>query len=389
MIRFRTLFAAVGALAVLILGGFFLVVPRVVDRQMNVRLHAPPYRVSPAADSLHRTLFVADLHADPLLWGRDLTARADHGHVDVPRLIEGNVALQVFAAVTKTPRGINYERNDDDTDNITLLALAQRWPLTAVRSLRARARFLARRLEEAERGSAGRLVIVRSRADLAAFEVRRRGDRAVVAALLATEGLHPLEGAVANVDSLFADGYRLLGLTHFFDNAVAGSAHGVRRGGLTPLGRAVIARAEAQRMLVDVAHASPRTIDDVLAIATRPVMVSHSGVQATCPGPRNLTDDQLRRIAATGGVIGIGFWEAAVCEPTPSAIARAIRHAVAVAGVEHVGLGSDWDGATTTPFDAAGVAQVTEALLASGMAPADIALVMGENVRRVLAAALP
>jgi hypothetical protein len=104
-----------------------------------------------------------------------------------------------------------------------------------------------------------------------------------VAALLATEGLHAIEGDLRNVDTLHAAGFRMLGLTHFFDNEVAGSAHGVAKGGLTPLGRAVVRRMEALGILVDVAHASPRAVDDVLAMATRPVLVSHGGVQAPAP----------------------------------------------------------------------------------------------------------
>jgi microsomal dipeptidase-like Zn-dependent dipeptidase len=383
--------AAVIAGVLVLAGGaaFTALGPGMADRRMNVRLEAPPYPVSAAAESLHRTLAVADLHADALLWGRDLLARADHGHVDLPRLQDGRIALQVFAAVTKTPRGINYERNDASTDNITLLAVAQRWPMRAWTSLLARARHQARRLHDAAARSDGNLVVVRTRAELAQVRERQQRGEPVVAALLATEGLHPLEGRLEALDTLFADGYRMVGLTHFFDNEVAGSAHGVDRGGLTPLGRAVVARAAALGMLVDVAHASPATIDDVLGMTTRPVVVSHTGVQATCPGPRNLTDDQLRRIAATGGVIGIGFWDGAVCDPSPASIARAIAHAVQVAGPAHVALGSDWDGATTTSFDASGTARVTEALLAAGLSPEVIRQVMGENALRLLAGTLP
>jgi len=309
----------------------------------------------------------------------------------VPRLAEGNVALQVFSTVTKTPRGINYERNTAETDNITLLAVLQRWPAPTWRSLRARALYEAARLRDAAARSGGRLTLVRTAADLDAFVAARQAAPAEhrVAALLASEGLHPLEGDARNVDTLYAAGFRMLGLTHFFDNEVAGSAHGVTRGGLTPLGRDVVRRMEALSILVDVAHASPKAVDDVLAMATRPVVVSHGGVQATCPGPRNLTDDQLRRIAATGGVVGIGYWDGAVCDIGPASTARAIVHAVGVAGVDHVALGSDFDGATTTPFDAAGLAQVTQALLDAGMAPADIARVMGGNVLRLLRETLP
>src|SRR5262245_49079002 len=102
--------------------------PSIVDRQMNRVAAEPPYHASEAAQALHRTLFVADLHGDTLLWDRDLRSRHDQGHIDLPRLKEGHVGLQVFATVTKTPRGQNFEHNSGDSDNITLLAVAERWP---------------------------------------------------------------------------------------------------------------------------------------------------------------------------------------------------------------------------------------------------------------------
>jgi microsomal dipeptidase-like Zn-dependent dipeptidase len=170
---------------------------------------------------------------------------------------------------------------------------------------------------------------------------------------------------------------------------LAGSAHGVEKGGLTPLGREVVGRLEQKKILIDLAHSSPRTIDDVLAMATRPVFASHTGVKGTCDNARNLSDDQLRGIAKTGGVVGIGFWPTAVCGPDAHAIARAIRYAVGVAGVDHVGLGSDFDGAVTEPFDATGLPLLTEALLQDGLAEDDVAKIMGGNVLRVLAQTLP
>ena len=96
-------------------------------------------RVVDRHQALHDSLFVADLHADELLWARDPLRISTRGHTDVPRLIEGNVALHVFSVVTKTPRGINFDQNAGETDNITLLAIAQRWPITAWSSLSARA----------------------------------------------------------------------------------------------------------------------------------------------------------------------------------------------------------------------------------------------------------
>lgn len=230
---------------------------------------------------------------------------------------------------------------------------------------------------------------MRTRADVERVLRGRAAGKQVVGALLAAEGLQILEGKLANVDTLYDAGFRMLGLTHFFDNEVAGSAHGMKKGGLTPLGRQVVQRMEERSVFVDIAHASPRTIDDVLAIATRPVVVSHTGVRATCPGTRNLTDDQLRRIAATGGLIGIGFWDAAVCDIAPASIAKAIMHAVGVAGVDHIALGSDFDGSTVTRFDVAGLAHVTAALKTAGRADADIGKVMGGNIARLFSAHLP
>ncbi len=184
-------------------------------------------------------------------------------------------------------------------------------------------------------------------------------------------------------------GFRMMSPSHFFDNAFGGSAHGIEKGGLTARGREMVERMEARRMLVDVAHASAATIDDVLAMATRPVVASHTGVCGTCDNARNLTDAHLRGIAATSGLIGIGFWPTACGGDDVAAIARSIRYAVDVAGVEHVGLGSDFDGAVPQPIDATGLVQLTDALLEAGLADDDVARVMGGNARRLLADVLP
>ncbi len=381
--------AWVGGLLALSLAIFFFALAPIVDRILNRVTGEALAPVAADVLRLHQSLIVADLHADQLLWPRDLLDRASHGHVDLPRLNDGHVAIQVFSVVSKTPRGLNYEQNSDETDNVTLLGAAQRWPVSTWSSLRARALHQASTLSDAARRSDGMLVVMRTRADVERVMRDRAAGKVVVGALLSAEGLQILEGRLSNVDTLYDAGFRMLGLTHFFDNEVAGSAHGMKKGGLTPLGRQVVQRMEERSILVDIAHASPRTIDDVLAMATRPVVVSHTGVRATCPGTRNLTDDQLRRIAATGGLIGIGFWDAAVCDIAPASIAKAIVHAVGVAGVDHIALGSDFDGSTVTRFDVAGLAHVTAALKTAGMADADIGKVMGGNVARLFSAHLP
>jgi microsomal dipeptidase-like Zn-dependent dipeptidase len=367
----------------------FFYLPTIVDGRLNTVIHPAPYAVSGTARAAHQTLFVADLHDDALLWNRDLLQRYDRGHSDLPRLLDGQVALQVFATVTKTPKGINYERNSADTDSITLLTMAQRWPPATWSSLLQRALYQSEKLHRYAAESEGRLSVVRNQKDLAAFVQAWALDPKRVAALLATEGLHPLEGRLENVDRLFDAGFRITGLTHFFDNEVGGSAHGLEKGGLTPLGRQVVARLEAHGMLIDLAHASKPLIDDVLAKARRPVLVSHTGVAGTCPGPRNLSDDHLKRIAATGGVVGIGYWDGAVCVPSLPNIVKAIRYAVDQVGVAHVALGSDFNGATRTPFDVTGLPQITEGLIAAGFNEDEIRAIMGGNVQRLLLQSLP
>jgi len=146
---------------------------------------------------------------------------------------------------------------------------------------------------------------------------------------------------------------------------------------------------KAKPTIVHIAPASPTTIDDVLAVATRPVVVSHTGVKGTCNNTRNLSDEHLKAIAKTGGVIGIGFWDTAVCGTDAKAIAKAIRYAVNIAGIEHIGLGSDFDGAVTTPFDTTGLAQITDALLAEAFSESDIEKIMGGNIIRLLKENLP
>lgn len=361
----------------------------IIYARLHNQVYAGGHAVTREARALHDTLLIADLHTDALLWSRDLTVESGWGHVDLPRLIMGNVALQAFSVVTKTPRGLNIERNSDDSDNITLLAVLQGWPPRTWGSLLQRALYQADRLRSFSANSGGRLRFIASRRELDDYLQARRRDRGITAGWLTLEGAHALEGSLEHLDDLYRAGFRMAAPTHFFDTEVAGSAHGMVKGGLTEFGRRWVAEMERRRMIIDLAHASARTIDDVLAVAQRPLMVSHTGVRATCDNPRNLSDDQLRRIAQRGGLIGIGFWDTAVCGKDVAAIARAIKHAVAIVGERHVALGSDFDGAVTTPIDAARMAELTQALLDAGLAPEQIRRVAGENVIDFLLVSLP
>jgi microsomal dipeptidase-like Zn-dependent dipeptidase len=385
----RRFLGGLALLLVLAAAAFFLFSPKLAEESMN-RLVPTSQTVGARAQALHKTLFIVDTHGDTLMWKRNLLDKADRGHIDLPRLEAGHVGLQVFSSVTKTPRGQNYDANSADTDNITALAIGQLQPPRTWTSLLERSLWHAAKLKRAEAAGHGRLMIVRTGADLDRLVTARAGGKAVpVGALLSIEGLQNLEGKRANLDVLYKAGFRMAGFAHFFDNEVAGSMHGEKKGGLTSLGRQILADMEARGMVVDIAHSSHKAVAEILARARRPVVSSHGGVQATCKVNRNLTDAEIRGVARTGGVIGIGYWDAAICSTDPRAIAKAIRHVRDLVGIDYVGLGSDFDGATTTPFDTAGLAHVTQALIDEGFSDAEIRKVMGLNALRVLKAVLP
>ena len=386
----RKLLLGLTGVVVLALAAFFTFAPGVVERGMNQVDGEPLIEVSDEAKALHATLDIVDLHSDTLLWKRDLLERAGRGHVDVPRLREGNVALQVFSSVTKTPKDQNYDANSADSDNITLLAIAQLQPVRTWGSLLERSLWHAQKLETAIKEGRDELYQIWTPDDVRRLMVARegKGGPRSVGALFSAEGLQSLEGDPDNLDTLYAAGMRMAGLTHFFDNELAGSMHGLDKGGLTPMGREVVGRMERMGMIVDIAHCSHECVAEVLAMAKRPVVSSHGGVQATCRVNRNLTDAELRGVAKTGGVVGIGYWDGAVCDTSPRSAAQAMKHVRDLVGIEHVALGSDYDGATTVRFDTAHLLQVTQALLDEGFSEDEIRAAMGGNALRVIRAGL-
>lgn len=323
--------------------------------------------------------------------------------MDLPRLAEGNVALQLFSSVTKTPKDQNYDGNSDKSDNITLLAIAQLQPVKTWKSLFERSLYHAKKAHDVATRSSGKFVVVDDRSTLDRLIEARgiatlvpvgndrsttRGSAKPIGAMLTIEGLHDLEGNASNLDRLYAAGFRMAGLTHFFDNQLGGSMHGLRKGGLTHFGRQIVGMMEQKGMIVDIAHLSHSGVAEVLAMAKRPVVSSHGGVQATCNVNRNLTDDEIKGVAKTGGIIGIGYWEGAVCSTDPRASAKAMKHVRDLVGIDYVALGSDYDGATTVRFDTSQLVQITQALLDEGFTADEIRAVMGGNALRVLRAGL-
>jgi membrane dipeptidase len=350
--------------------------------------NAAPYRVSEPARKLHESLTIVDHHADSLLWTKDLLERSSTGHVDVPRLRDGNVAIQAFTIVTKVPKNQNIESTADVDDQLGYLTVVEHWPPNTWKSPLNRALYQASNLRKAEANSDGSFIVLRTSSDLNRLLAARTAQNRIVGGYLGLEGAHGLEG-LSNLAGLYDAGFRIIGLTHFFDNEFAGSSSGVKKYGLTPLGEQLLRRAEEKDLILDLAHASHKTIMDVTRQAKRPVLVSHTGVKGVCNNNRNLSDEELRAVAQTGGLVGLGYWRTATCGTDAKAIAKSIRYAANVIGIEHVGLGSDFDGAVTQPFDVTGVPLITEALQGEGFSEAEIRLVMGGNAVRFLKANLP
>lgn len=386
----KRLFLTALVVVIVAAGAFVTFAPGYVERQRNNVIAHDPYPVSPEAQALHDTLLVGDLHADPLLWKRDLTKRSDRGQMDLPRLREGNVGLQIFTAVTKSPSGQNYNQNSAEAfDNITLLAIGQLWPIRTWDSLLQRALYQAEKLHRFEAAAPDHLKIVTNLAELdEVLAARARGEK-ITAGLLGIEGAHPLEGELSNMDALENAGYRVIGLHHFFDNALGGSLHGFSNAGLNAFGKSVVAEAATRGMVIDVAHSSPMVVKDVLNMVDQPIIVSHSGLHGYCPVKRNYQDSLMKAIADKGGVIGMGYWTGAACDDiSPKGIARMIKAAIDTLGEDHVALGSDFDGSVETAFDTSELAALTHELIAAGVSEPQIRKVMGENMLRVLRASL-
>lgn len=359
-------------------------------RKHDSTLSRPPYNVaSKAARELHNTLTICDLHCDALMWGRNLLEKNESGHVDIPRMIEGNIALQVFSVPTKVPWKVSqWGTNPDQFNLLTLAAIFGGASLNTWFNLTERAHYYAGQLNEFAKNSDGLFVVIRNSQELNDFLANRNGNPGLTAGVLAIEGLHSLGGNLDAVDDHYDAGYRIMGLVHQFDNSIGGSSYGIERGGLTEFGRSVVKRMQEKNMIVDLAHASDALIEDILAITTKPVIVTHTGVKGVCNRRRNISDEQIIAIAETGGLIGIGFWSGAVCGNGPNAVTKSIKYVAELVGVEYVSLGSDFDG-DNLYFDATGMIQITDALMKEEFSMEEIGLIMGGNIIRLLLRSLP
>jgi membrane dipeptidase len=214
--------------------------------------------------------------------------------------------------------------------------------------------------------------------------------------LFSVEGSHALVGHEDALPTLIARGVRVYGLTHSRHNALADSATDRRRGhgGLSDAGRRFVRAVYAAGGLIDVSHCSDAAFAHIAAIAReldRPLIATHSNARALARHPRNLTDDQLRAIAASGGVVGLNFHSPFLRDDGARAsiadVVRHARHMIAIMGAEHVAIGSDLDGAIRAArgLDShAGMPALARALRDAGIGSDAVEQILGGNVARVL-----
>ncbi len=369
---------------------------------------------APDARRIHFDAIVIDGHADTIDRvvdrGEDLTVRTDRGHIDLPRMTEGGLDVQFFSCFVH-PRYI--ERKE--------------CILRALRMIDAVKRTAAM--------SQGRLEVARS-----AAEIRRVVGAGNVAGVLCIEGGHAIEDDLGVLRLYHELGVRYMTLTwNNTHNWADGCGGPMRHNGLTEFGREVVREMNRIGMIVDISHVAEKTFYDALGVTQVPVMCSHSCARSLCDHRRNLRDDQLRAVAKNGGVVCVNFYSGFLSEefrkadlaqdeerereiadarrrfaddtaaldrtmgeiydryiarlprPELEILLRHIDHIAERAGIDHVGLGSDFDGVTNLPKgmdDCTKLPLVTEALLHRGYGESDVKKILGENVLRVIEAAV-
>lgn len=330
---------------------------------------------SDTARALHAEHPAIDLHADTLMWSRwlgydlhkahepPLPFAALGGHVDVPRMRQGGMGAQFFGLVS--------------------LPIADR--------SRGMARIVHEQIDALEQqiqARPGALRLVRKAAEIEACNADGS-----LGALLGIEGAHALEGSLDNVARFARRGVRYLGLLHFSANEAGYPAFGRGRRdteGLTRWGFELVERCEAEDVLVDLSHINRKGFLDACRVATKPPIVSHTGVLGAYEHWRNIDDDQLRAVADKGGVIGVIFCPQYVGGDGLEPVVRHLQHIVDVVGEDAPALGSDWDGfiVPTKPLkDPRGLPLLTDALLAAGFSASAVGKILRRNVMRVLAEA--
>jgi membrane dipeptidase len=326
---------------------------------------------SDEAHAIHQRFPAIDLHADTLMWtrwlGYDLHARhkpplpfaALGGHVDLPRMRDGGMGAQFFGLVS----------------------------LPVSRRARGSGAVVDAQIDALDEAIVRRsgLRLVRTAAEVDAC--REAGE---LGALLGIEGAHALEGNLDRLAHFARRGVRYLGILHFSANEAGAPAYGRGRDatcGLTRWGQELVHRCEAERVLVDLSHINKRGFMDACSIATKPPIVSHTGILGAFDHWRNIDDEQLRAVADLGGCVGVIFCPRFVGGDGLGPVVKHLKHVLDVVGEDVPALGSDWDGfiVPTRPLqDPTGLPLLTDALLEAGIGERTIGKILRGNVMRVL-----
>lgn len=362
---------------------------------------------------LHLDAIVVDGHADTISRfldeGEDLGAETGRGHLDLPRMFRGGLDAQ-FMSCWVEPKYV--QRKEAAKRALRMIDAVKQWA----------ARY------------PDRLAIART-----GTEVRRAAAEGKVCGILCIEGGHAIEEDLGLLRSFFELGVRYMTLT--WNNSLSWAEAARDPGkvkGLTDFGREVVREMNRLGMLVDLSHVSENTFYDAIAVADTPVIASHSCARALCDHVRNLKDDQLRALASNGGVVGVNFYsgflsqsfydrkkkadqadeeereqarerhkddpasmdralkeigrrydqsEAAMARPPLDLLIDHIEHIAKVAGIDHVGLGSDFDGVTALPDgvnDCSELPNITRRLLHRGFSGPEVRKILGENFLRVM-----
>jgi membrane dipeptidase len=326
---------------------------------------------SDRARALHEQYPPIDLHADTLMWVRSLgyDMRGQHdpplpraawlGHVDIPRLLQARMGAQFLGLVSLPHLHVApWEVIDEQIDLLEALVRDD-----------------------------ARVSIVRTAADIEQCGLQQRTGLA-----LGIEGAHALGGSLHRLEHFASRAVRYLGLVHFTENEAAVPAYGLGKDpsrGLTDFGRDLLALCESRGVIVDLAHINRKGFLEACAMASRPVIVSHTGVLGGFRHWRNIDDEQLEAVARTGGVVGIMFAPRYLGGSGLQDVVRHLQHVLRVGGEDAAALGSDWDGMivpTSELRDVAHLPLLTDALLGAGLDERQVGKVLRGNVMRVLQA---
>jgi membrane dipeptidase len=328
------------------------------------------------ADSIHKEMIVCDAHCDTvdrLMGGNaDLGVRSNHGHIDIPRLIEGGVDVQVFASCIGgpgKPKGYYVDLT---------------WKM--LETLRSQIAKNLKSISLATRLS----------------DIRKARQNHKISAILAIESGQSIENDLNNLRHFYIRGVRIMTLTWKSTDWADASQQSMKHNGLTDFGKNVVKEMNKLGMIIDVSHSADKTVLDVLKISNEPIIASHSCAKALCDHPRNLTDRLIKDIASSGGIICVNFYPLFLDQkfktdsdkkrnpelPSFTKIIDHIEHIIRVGGIDSVGLGSDFDGmASISPpkglENVTKMPKITEALLARGYAEEEIVKIMGGNFLRI------